>query len=662
MVSRDCPSEEQLEGFAVGEIPRSEIETVANHLKTCARCASEMETLDQRSDQLTVRLRRVTDEVQAPQDEEVSRVEQSAMQLTGEPAKQNPAEQEPVPVGAAAYRAIRPLGELLQRGDRLGEYMIEGIIDRGGMGVVYKASHKWAQIKTEFALKTILPQYMTDADTIDRFKRGAAAAMALRDDRIAHVDFAGEDRGRHFLVMEYVGGSDLTKILQRFGPLQIPDACEVIRQAALALDYAHQRGVFHRDVKPANIMLDRAVLKLTDFGLGKLREGSGKDRQREVEADDSPSPDPGTKAIMGTPDYMSPEQWTCTASVQAPADIYSLGCTFYQLLEGNAPFHKYADKKRAHISEKPAKIPLIQNRRWRRVREILDRMLAKDPAGRYVSALEVAEALRPLARGSDLGGVSNGTRKQVVPTDERTRGRDVFLPAAMALNLVLAVLLVYFVVATRSSNGNRHVPERRVLIAASRANSTVPKRLIVFDAGIGSFSEEFKTWSSPADASLQVQLMKVEAARIKYEQPRKGLLEVSYDYPRGGFTSAMFMIRRLRSSGDQRLYLRDYREGYIELRAAPVAPEPAANAPVGDFPSFGVELVRDDQPFIQVKLEFTPKFFNPETGWYEFLIPLGDALQDEPDELEQVLITFSDMYESGQTGVLYLDTIELVTN
>jgi len=249
------------------------------------------------------------------------------------------------------------------------DYRLLQKLGEGGMGTVYKALH--TQLDKVVALKVLSPERMKNAQAVARFKREMKAVGKLSHPNIVAAFDAGEADGTHYLVMEYVRGIDLSGLLRQHGPLPIADACELVRQAATGLAYAHQNGLVHRDIKPSNIMLtsasggrepgDRAshqpayagrspapTLKILDMGLALLDDFQSNEN-RELTT---------TGQLMGTVDYMAPEQGSDSHEVDIRADTYSLGATLYKLLCGQAPFAgKQYDtpvKKLMALATKPA--------------------------------------------------------------------------------------------------------------------------------------------------------------------------------------------------------------------------------------------------------------------------------------------------------------------
>jgi hypothetical protein len=199
--------------------------------------------------------------------------------------------------------------------------------------------------------------------------------------------------------MDFVEGLDLARVLERHGRLSVPDACEAVRQAALGLQHAFERGLVHRDVKPSNLLLaSGGRVQVLDLGLARSFA--------EAAADTMTARD----MVLGTPDYLAPEQWEHAHAADHRADIYSLGCTLYHLLAGRPPFageryHFLPQKMRAHLETPPAPIAEVRPEVPAGLAAVLDRMLAKGPAQRFQSHAEVAEALRPFTAGSDLAAV-----------------------------------------------------------------------------------------------------------------------------------------------------------------------------------------------------------------------------------------------------------------
>ncbi|MBC7854586.1 MAG: protein kinase [Pirellulaceae bacterium] len=291
---------------------------------------------------------------------------------------------------------------------RIGPYQLLGKLGEGGMGTVYKALH--SSLEKIVALK-VLPRNRLQPEVIARFKREMKAVGKLDHPNIVRATDAGEMDGEHFLVMECVEGADLSELLRRGGPLETADACELVRQAAIGLQHAHQRGMVHRDIKPNNIMLawsdDHApTVKVLDLGLALLSEPVSSPHGELTT----------TGQMMGTIEYMSPEQGTDTHLVDIRSDIYSLGATLYKLLCGKAPFsgERYNTPGKILVALATQTPPSIGAQRQDLppgLTAVVDRMLARDPAHRFATPAEVSQALAPYATGADLQHLADRARR-----------------------------------------------------------------------------------------------------------------------------------------------------------------------------------------------------------------------------------------------------------
>ncbi|MEN6450008.1 MAG: protein kinase [Thermoguttaceae bacterium] len=285
------------------------------------------------------------------------------------------------------------------RGFRLGPYRILKPLGQGGMSRVFLGEHE--MMHRRCAIKVLPSKYQEDPDLLSRFQLEARAVGALDHPHIVRAyDFNKDVRyGKeiHYLVMEFVDGQDLRRMVDKQGPLDCRKAADFIAQAAEGLAHAHAAGFVHRDIKPANLLVDNnGVLKILDLGLARFTF-EGDNPWETLEADPS---------AVGTADYVPPEQVADPRSVDGRSDIYSLGLTFYYLLTGRRPFPKptLMDVLMAHRSEQPEPIIDLRPDVPFDLIAIVDRMIAKSPLQRYQTANEVAEALHHWLDESASGG------------------------------------------------------------------------------------------------------------------------------------------------------------------------------------------------------------------------------------------------------------------
>uniref|UniRef100_UPI00321FE46A serine/threonine protein kinase n=1 Tax=Thermogutta sp. TaxID=1962930 RepID=UPI00321FE46A len=292
----------------------------------------------------------------------------------------------------------------------LGEYVILDRLGKGGMGVVFKARHR--RMERVVALKTLSPQGMKDPDSVQRFYREVKAAARLTHPNIVTAYDAGEHEGIHYLVMEYVDGQDLANLVKDHGPMPLQEALECVLQAARGLAYAHSEGVIHRDIKPSNLLVDRSgTVKILDMGLARLMFGTLKEGLTGDQLT-------ATGQVMGTCDYMAPEQAVSTHRVDGRADIYSLGCTLYRLLTGEPPY-KGGTLMEVLMAHREAPIPSLSKAREDvplEVDMVFQRMVAKRPEDRYQRMEEVIEALKHCLAVCRAGVPAGGRGEESIST------------------------------------------------------------------------------------------------------------------------------------------------------------------------------------------------------------------------------------------------------
>lgn len=272
------------------------------------------------------------------------------------------------------------------RGTQFGAYQNLELIGRGGMAEVYKSTHP--TLNKPVAIK-ILPEHLAaEEDFRKRFTREAQIVAKLEHPNIVRLFDSGENNGKHYMVMEYLTGKDLSEFIRANGKLPLSQALPLIQQIASALDYAHTQGLVHRDIKPSNVLLDtttngtRAIL--TDFGIAKIIQ--------------SHTAMTKTGGMLGTFDYMAPEQIQESANVDGRADIYALGIMVYQMLTGDVPF-KHNNPGAlliAHLTQPPPdacnELPDLPEK----VCDAIQRAMAKKPEERFITASEFAIALNAI--------------------------------------------------------------------------------------------------------------------------------------------------------------------------------------------------------------------------------------------------------------------------
>jgi serine/threonine protein kinase len=283
----------------------------------------------------------------------------------------------------------------------LGSYILLERLGEGGMGQVFKARHR--NLGRTVAVKLIRKERLDNPDAIKRFEREVRAAAALNHPNIVRAYDADQIGGTYLLVMECVeGATDLGRLVKKNGPLPTEQACEYVRQAALGLQHAYERGLVHRDIKPHNLLLtaDGKAVKVLDMGLARLdHPGADDDRSSTMTQEG---------AVMGTPDYIAPEQAIESHTVDIRGDLYSLGCTFYYLLTGKPPFPggTLAEKLVKHQLQEPTPVEQLRSDVSPRVAAVVRMLMAKRPEDRYQTpgqlARVLAELLHPAPPAADL--------------------------------------------------------------------------------------------------------------------------------------------------------------------------------------------------------------------------------------------------------------------
>ena len=365
-----CPSPEIITEYLLGRIDPAYGAQIDSHLDHCPTCQTALTVCKAEEDTFISALRIGHSEFGFEYKVEVNESLRSAPSL----------------------KSVRK-ESVVQTPSQLGPYQLLKLLGKGGMGEVYLARH--TRLEMIVAVKVLADRLVHDAQAVARFDREMKAVGRLSHPNIVRATDAGDYQGKHFLAMEFIEGNDLSQVCRAHGPLTIANACEMIRQAALAIQHAHDHGLIHRDLKPSNLMLTpEGLVKVLDLGLARLNESTSEGLTNDFQ-------------IMGTADYMAPEQAAQATAVDWRADIYSLGCTLYTLLAGRAPF---ADEQHsssilkiiAHQREVAPTVKSLRPEIPAALSAIVAKAMEKASADRFASAAELATALQAFTDGADL--------------------------------------------------------------------------------------------------------------------------------------------------------------------------------------------------------------------------------------------------------------------
>jgi len=416
------PSVQELAAFSLGKLTGTPAEAIAHHLDGCKACCEVVAKATGDSFLELVRSAKTRGATMvAGAGPSLPPASQSL--LAGSPPAPGPQDLPPELADHPRFQIVRQLG-------------------RGGMGVVYLARHRL--MERAVAIKVINKSMLDNPEALVRFRGEVKAAARLQHPNIVAA-YDAEEIGdsQMLLVMEYVEGIDLAKWLEKKGQLPVLYACNYIRQAALGLQHAFEQGMVHRDIKPQNLMLtNEGRVKILDFGLARLaiRRKSNPGLTQDG-------------AFMGTPAYVAPEQATDARTADVRADIYSLGCTLYCLLAGRPPFVEETPVKQvlAHIQQEATSLTAVRPDVMPELANIVERMLAKDPAQRFQTPVEVAQALVPFSK--------SGQKNAIAPT-----------PSAKSSSLSE--------VGTKIGADTSRTPAARVSVPSTRASRLSPKAFI----------------------------------------------------------------------------------------------------------------------------------------------------------------------------------------
>jgi serine/threonine protein kinase len=302
------------------------------------------------------------------------------------------------------------------RGLVFGEYVVLDKLGAGGMGRVFRARHR--RMDRTVALKVLPREALDSPQAVERFEREVRAAARLLHPNIVAAYDAGVHEGIHYLVMEYVPGRDLGTLVREGGPLEIRQAIDYAIQAARGLHYAHTQGIVHRDIKPSNLLVSSSgIVKILDMGLARVDEGAFSDsKATRVEGLTR------TGQVLGTIDYMAPEQAEDVNAADARSDVYGLGCTVYRLLTGRPPYvaESLLRKLLAHREQPIPDLRELRPEAPPELAAVLQRMMAKLPEDRPASMEEVIGLLERIRDGESppaLQAAADGPRSEVAAVE-----------------------------------------------------------------------------------------------------------------------------------------------------------------------------------------------------------------------------------------------------
>ncbi len=386
------------------------------------------------------------------------------------------------------------------RGFILGKYKLLRMLGKGGMSSVYLAEH--ILMRARRAIKVLPKNKVADSTYLERFRIEARAAAKLDDPNIIHTYDIDEHEGQHYLVMEYVEGQDLHQLVKEKGPVDYLLAADYIAQVARGLSHAHEMGLVHRDIKPANCLLDKnGVVKLLDLGLARLI-----DDEASLTLDNNEN-------VLGTADYLAPEQALDSHKADSRSDIYSLGCTLYFLLTGHPPFPEgsiserllkhQVEKAPSILKDRPDAPPILLH--------ICETMMAKKPAERYQTADDVVDRLAEWLsdRGREVGDSGKNLDK------EGGVGSDVFRRFAQSIN-------------RGSDSGGSSAPAKSAKLLIAPHAAEAPEE----DIGLAPIEEEAEPMESEdfmsASESTTDDITSAMAETVS-DKPRISLVEEAFE-------------------------------------------------------------------------------------------------------------------------------------
>jgi serine/threonine protein kinase len=375
------PAVESLRAYGLGKLTDSTVaDLIFHHLETCAECRSKVAAVS--SDCFVQRMR----DAHAPAGHSIPTRAGNETAVSGNPARPS----------ATTSPFVPDLPPELQNHP---QYEVQRELGRGGMGVVYLAKNK---LMERLEVLKVMSRALLDREGgVERFLREIRSAAMLNHPNVATAYSALQVGDLFVFAMEYIEGEDLAKSVKARGPLPVVNACYYVQQAGLGLQHAFEKGMVHRDIKPQNLIMARGakrqVVKVLDFGLAKVIREKGEDKELT-----------GTGRMLGTPEYIAPEQAMDAAHADIRADIYGLGCTLYYLLAGHAPFKGRSLYEILHAHQTATAKPLNELRPDvpAELAAVVAKMIAKKPEERYQTPMEAAQALLPFIKAGPRPAVS----------------------------------------------------------------------------------------------------------------------------------------------------------------------------------------------------------------------------------------------------------------
>ncbi|QEG20172.1 serine/threonine-protein kinase [Mariniblastus fucicola] len=389
----------------------------------------------------------------------------------------------------------------------LGEYLVLRELGRGGMGTVLLARHR--RMDREVAIKVLPVTAMESESAVARFYQEVKVAAKLIHPNIVHAYDAGEHHGFHYLVMEFVEGHDLAHVVHEIGPLPLSMALDYLRQAAVGLKWAHGEQVIHRDIKPSNLLLDsKGNIKILDMGLARGTGSNGTLDGKSIHLTT-------TGQVMGTVEFMSPEQAEDTRLADERSDIYSLGCTFYRLLNNVGPYSRDTVVKTilAHRNEPIPRLPQTGDPLQDGAQLIFEKMVAKRPEDRYQDMEQLI---------SDIDQIDE-LENQDEPVTELRDDEVIEVPEPSMK--VATKPVASEPIASEPVSTSREFPTTAVAIRIEDDGSitNLPSSSNVIDLSNNDLAHIAPTLATPGSASANTKPSQANVFRIEEDKPSRGL-------------------------------------------------------------------------------------------------------------------------------------------